>query len=869
MIHAHVSIRERRARSAIAWSCRTARSSAATGSGSRPAPDGRHYKVPQVGIVVVEDDVEIGANTTIDRASVGETRIGAGSKIDNLVQIGHNVAHRPRRAAGRAGRHLGQRDARGPRHAGRPGRRPGPHHDWPRRHRGGAVGRHQLGRAGPFLTGYPAIDNRQWRKASVIFARLPELRQQLITLERRLAALEAADWRGRGMRLAPRGLRRTPCHNRNNALFADSADAMPSRLPRGLACLALQLDTLRRPRAAARIQYTTTRLPNGLWLVLHEDHSTPIVHVELQYHVGSKNERAGRTGFAHLFEHLMFQGSRNVAQDQHQSFIASVGGESNATTNEDATVYWETIPAQYLPMALWLEADRMATLKVDEAAFQRERSVVKEERRQKIENPPYGRLAEIVYDAAFTVHPYKHQVIGSMADLEAATHRRRSRLPRDLLRAGERRAGAWPATSTRRKRRSWSSSTSAASRRRRSRCRATSRRSRRRPKERRLTVYEDVPLPAVVVAHHITYDGHPDSLSAAHRVEGALGRPELAHLPVARLREADRARRVRAGTARSSIRTCSSPPRSCKAGQSPDAAAQALIAELDRLRNEPISAHELERTKNQFARDYILGRLTVQDKAGVLAHAAVIHDDLTTADGEFDIFMNTTAADVQRVAKTYFTPENRLVLTILPRAMQADRGGDAMTARLRCIGALTAERWRARWSCAQVRDWPSERPPRPLAAQPVSFPPYEIKSLANGMKVVVVRQNEQPVVSLRLLVRAGAAQDPDGHDRASRRWSRRCSIRARRRKSAKPDCRHHRLHRRRAGHRRRHRSVLRQRHRDEGQPRHRAAICCPTSSGSPAFANEELERQKEQVLQGAQGELRGCRSSSPTSWPSG
>jgi zinc protease len=138
------------------------------------------------------------------------------------------------------------------------------------------------------------------------------------------------------------------------------------------------------------------------------------------YHVGSKNEKPGRTGFAHLFEHLMFQGSRNVGQDQHQSFIASVGGESNASTNEDSTNYWQTVPSHYLPLALWLEADRMGSLKVDESAFARERSVVKEERRQRVESPPYGRLAEIVYDATFTTHPYKHQVIGSMADLEAA-----------------------------------------------------------------------------------------------------------------------------------------------------------------------------------------------------------------------------------------------------------------------------------------------------------------------------------------------------------------------------------------------------------------------------------------------------------------
>ena len=217
---------------------------------------------------------------------------------------------------------------------------------------------------------------------------------------------------------------------------------MPSRLLPGshVSCSSSTRSVAReRP---PRIQYTTTKLPNGLWLVLHEDHSTPIVHLELQYHVGSKNERPGRTGFAHLFEHLMFQGSRNVAQDQHQSFIASVGGESNATTSEDATVYWETFPAQYLPLALWLEADRMASLKVDQSAFARERSVVKEERRQKIENPPYGRLAEIVYDQAFTGPSLQASGDRQHGRPRGRDHRRCARLLRDLLRARERGAGA-------------------------------------------------------------------------------------------------------------------------------------------------------------------------------------------------------------------------------------------------------------------------------------------------------------------------------------------------------------------------------------------------------------------------------------------
>src|SRR5687768_17718049 len=170
-----------------------------------------------------------------------------------------------------------------------------------------------------------------------------------------------------------------------------------------------------------KLQYQMRTLPNGLRVILSEDHSTPIVHVAVWYHVGSKNERPGRTGFGHLFEHMMFKGSKNIEPESHTSIIASVGGRSNAYTTEDETVFWQTVPAHYLPLVLWMEADRMATLRIDEEAFRREREVVKEERRMRVENQPYGRLSEIIYDHAFTTHTYKHPTIGSMADLEAAS----------------------------------------------------------------------------------------------------------------------------------------------------------------------------------------------------------------------------------------------------------------------------------------------------------------------------------------------------------------------------------------------------------------------------------------------------------------
>src|SRR5437773_8192932 len=160
----------------------------------------------------------------------------------------------------------------------------------------------------------------------------------------------------------------------------------------------LQVLTLSAAVRPPKLQYEITTLPNGLTVVFEEDHSTPIVHLQLWYHVGSKNEKAGRTGFAHLFEHMMFKGSKNVEQEAHTSLISSVGGQSNAYTTDDETVFWETVPAQYLPLVLWMEADRMATLRIDKDTFTSEREVVKEERRMRVDNQPFGRLNEIIYD---------------------------------------------------------------------------------------------------------------------------------------------------------------------------------------------------------------------------------------------------------------------------------------------------------------------------------------------------------------------------------------------------------------------------------------------------------------------------------------
>jgi zinc protease len=414
-----------------------------------------------------------------------------------------------------------------------------------------------------------------------------------------------------------------------------------------------------------KFNYTMTTLPNGLQVVFLEDHSTPIVHAELWYHVGSKNEKPGRTGFAHLFEHMMFKGSKNVEPEGHPSYISSVGGQSNAYTNEDSTVFWQTVPAQYLPLVLWLEADRMASLRIDQSVLKTEREVVKEERRMRVENQPYGRLNEIIYDHAFTVHPYKHPTIGSMKDLEAASIEdvreffRTYYVPENatLVLVGDFDTKEATALVTQYLGRVPKAQ------------RPVPRDIPKEPpqtKERRVTIEESWPLPAVVVAHHITYDGHPDSYPL-HIASKVLSDGQSSRIYKKLVYDMQLALAAFGGGNIIEHPNLFFAVAIVQPGRKPEEATQALIAELDRLRNEPISAAELQQAKNQFARDYIFTRESNKDKASHLGHAVTIHNDVKTADGEFDIFMNITAAQVQEVAKRYFTPENRLVMTIMPR----------------------------------------------------------------------------------------------------------------------------------------------------------------------------------------------------------
>jgi predicted Zn-dependent peptidase len=171
---------------------------------------------------------------------------------------------------------------------------------------------------------------------------------------------------------------------------------------------------------AQKLEFTEYDLPNGLHVILHDDHHAPVVAVSVMYHVGSKNEVAGRTGFAHFFEHLLFEGSDNIKRGQFMKIVSANGGTNNANTTQDRTFYYEVFPSNYLETGLWLESERMMHPVINDVGVKTQDEVVKEEKRQSFDNRPYGNFNNIVARDLFAAHPYHNGVIGEMKDIDAA-----------------------------------------------------------------------------------------------------------------------------------------------------------------------------------------------------------------------------------------------------------------------------------------------------------------------------------------------------------------------------------------------------------------------------------------------------------------
>lgn len=425
----------------------------------------------------------------------------------------------------------------------------------------------------------------------------------------------------------------------------------------------------------ARVDYPvhTRLLSNGMLVVISPDHSVPIVAVNLWYDVGSRDERPGQTGWAHLFEHLMFQGSAHVASGEHLNELQRVGGSVNATTSFDRTNYFETVPTGALDLALWLESDRLATLadNLDEANLETQREVVKEEKRQRYDNVPYGHVMSHLVELVFPVgHPYAHPTIGSMADLDAATpdgakdffarHYRADNAvltmvgdisPKDAFKRAERHFGlitAW----NRRPRPAVSSLPVLTDPARRD-------------------VVDAVPAEAVYLAWRLP-ERDTASFDAAELALAILGQGQTSRLHLGLVR----GREVAAGVSAAALGLVAGNSLGYAMARGlPGVVASALEAalteQISRLADGGPSQAELDRAKVQYSREWLSELSHFDARADQLSAYATLYRDPERVNRRLGEVLNLSIADVAQTAAAWLRPENAVVLCYHQEAADA------------------------------------------------------------------------------------------------------------------------------------------------------------------------------------------------------
>ncbi|WP_037772738.1 M16 family metallopeptidase [Streptomyces sclerotialus] len=414
---------------------------------------------------------------------------------------------------------------------------------------------------------------------------------------------------------------------------------------------------------------TEHRLANGLRVVLSEDHLTPVAAVCLWYDVGSRHEVKGRTGLAHLFEHLMFQGSAQVKGNGHFELVQGAGGSLNGTTSFERTNYFETMPAHQLELALWLEADRMGSLltALDEESLENQRDVVKNERRQRYDNVPYGTAFEKLTAMAYPEgHPYHHTPIGSMADLDAASLEDARNFfrtyyapnnavlsivgdidPEQTLAWVEKYFGTIPGHEGKQPPRDGSLPEIMG-------------------KELREVVHEEVPSRALMAAYRLPHDNTREA-DAADVALTILGGGESSRL-YNRLVRRDRSA-VAAGFGL--LRLAGAPSLGwldvkTSAGVEVPAIERAVDEELKRFAEEGPTAEEMERAQAQLEREWLDRLETVAGRADELCRYAVLFGDPQLALSAVQRVLEITPEEVQAVAQARLRPDNRAVLVYEP-----------------------------------------------------------------------------------------------------------------------------------------------------------------------------------------------------------
>jgi len=420
-----------------------------------------------------------------------------------------------------------------------------------------------------------------------------------------------------------------------------------------------------------QLKFTDRSLQNGLRVLSVADHSSPTVAVQVWYHVGSKDDPPNRSGFAHLFEHIMFKSTKNMKSEMMDRLTEDVGGFNNAFTEDDVTVYYEVVPSNYLETLIWAEADRLSGLNVDEANFKSEREVVKEEYRQSVLAPPYGKFEYLLQQKSFVAHPYKRPTIGSIEDLDAAslhdvqefhsTYYRPDNAT--LVVVGDfdpKQLDAWvdkyfggiakPNLPLPR----------------------VTMKEPPRESESRFTEYGSNDLPAVGLTYLTPRESDPDS-KALEVADAILSSGESSRLYHSLVYTQQLAAEVDANSETREDVSLFVLFAILSEGKKTEDVEKSLLAEIKKLQDAPVPGSELEKAKNQIVTEQLQKLETSNGKALALGEAAVLLGDPSRVNTDLERLQAVTAADVQSVMKKYFSEKNRMVLYYLPES--AKKGG--------------------------------------------------------------------------------------------------------------------------------------------------------------------------------------------------
>lgn len=419
---------------------------------------------------------------------------------------------------------------------------------------------------------------------------------------------------------------------------------------------------------ARKIEFVEYTLDNGLHVIIHQDNSTPIVAVGLMYHVGSKNEDPERTGFAHFFEHLMFEGTANIDRGEYFKLIQSNGGMLNANTSFDRTYYYQVLPSNQLKLGLWMESERLLHAKIDSVGVETQRKVVKEERKQRLDNQPYGSILEETFSNAYKVHPYRWTPIGSAQYIDQATldefidFYKTFYVPQNSTLTI---AGDLDIDQTK----EWVEDYFASIPKGTKEIQGPTIKEPKMTAEVRDTVYDNIQLPAVIQAYHIPAQG-TDDYYALNMLTTLLSSGQSSRMYKAVVDKEQKAVQV------GSFPLALEDPGLflnfgiANAGIDPKDLESSMQEQINKVKNELITENEFQKIRNQIEADFVSSNSTVNGIAESLANYHVYFGDANLINTELERYMKVTREDIQRVAKEYLDDNNRVVLYYLPKSQK-------------------------------------------------------------------------------------------------------------------------------------------------------------------------------------------------------